>query len=181
MTVTTVLVGYTTLVATLALGISLLILRTLQGSAQPGEPSTGPVALPASGPEVGSTAPPFTARTSTGGLLHSGELAGRSYLLAFVSSSCQGCRNALPGMIGYANQLPGGFRLITVIVGDPRRGADLEQALAPVATVVSEPDGGPISTAYQIHLFPSYVLISDTGRVLATGQSVRDLPQPQPQ
>jgi hypothetical protein len=84
-------------------------------------------------------------------------------------------------MIGYASQLPGEFRLITVIVGDPQRGVDLEQALAPVATVVSEPDGGPISTAYQIHLFPSYVLISDTGRVLATGQSVRDLPQPQPQ
>jgi hypothetical protein len=84
-------------------------------------------------------------------------------------------------MIGYAHQLPCEFRLIAVIVGDPRRGADLEQALAPVATVVSEPDGGPISTAYQIHLFPSYVLISDTRKVLATGQSVRDLPQPQPQ
>jgi hypothetical protein len=189
MTITTVLVVYTTLVATLALGISLLILRCLQaphGSPHAfphtGRPAMGTaVTLPASGPDVGSPAPPFTARTSTGALLNTAGLTGRSYLLAFVSSSCEGCRLALPGMIDYAGQLPGELRLITVIVGDPRRGTDIEQILAPVATIVSEPDGGPITTAYQIQLFPSYVLISDTGTVLATGQSVRDLPQRQPQ
>jgi len=180
MTITTVLAAYTTLAATLALAISLLILRSLHGSPQPGR-ALGVAALPASGPEVGSTAAPFTARTTTGALLDAAELTGRSYLLAFVSSTCGGCRNALPGMIDYASQLPRECRLITVIVGDARRGADLEHALAPVATMVSEPDGGPISAAYQIHLFPSYVLISDTGKVLATGQSVRELPQPQPQ
>jgi len=180
MTITTVLVVYTTLAATLALGISLLILHSLH--APPGGPAgrTG-VTLPASGPDVGSPAPPFTARTSTGALLDPAQLAGRNYLLAFVSSTCQGCREALPGMVGYASQLPRDFRLITVIVGDPGRGTDIEQTLAPVATIVSEPDGGPISGAYRIHLFPSYVLISDSGTVLATGQSVRDLPQPQPQ
>jgi hypothetical protein len=182
MTVTTVLVVYTTLVATLALGISLLILHALSGSGTVGGPAVRtPVTLPASGPEVGSPAPAFTARTSTGAMLDTAELAGRSYLLAFVSSTCMGCRDALPGMVGYAGQLPEEFRLITVIVGDLRRGRDIEQALAPVATIVSEPDGGPIGTAYQIRLFPSYVLISDAGTVLATGQSVRDLPQPQPQ
>lgn len=182
MTITTVLMGYTTLAATLALGISLLILRSLSRSAPGGGPVGGAaVTLPASGPDVGSLAPPFTARTTTATVLRTAELLGQTYLLAFVSSTCEGCRMALPGMIGYASQLPGEVRLITVIVGDPRRGADIEQLLAPVATVVSEPDGGPISTAYQIQLFPSYVLISETGTVLATGQSVRDLPQPQPQ
>ena len=180
MTFTTVLVGYTTLAATLALAISLLILRSLYTSSHAGRP-VRPVTLPASGPDVGSPAPPFTARTTTATVLRTAELLGQTYLLAFVSSTCEGCRMALPGMIGYASQLPGEVRLITVIVGDPRRGADIEQLLAPVATVVSEPDGGPISTAYQIQLFPSYVLISETGTVLATGQSVRDLPQPQPQ
>ena len=181
MTITTVLMGYTTLAATLALGISLLILRSLSRSASAGSPVAGAVTLPASGPDVGSLAPPFTARTTTGAVLQTSELLGQTYLLAFVSSSCEGCRIALPGMIGYASQLPGEHRLITVIVGDPRRGADIEQMLAPVATIVSEPDGGPITLAYQIQLFPSYVLISETGTVLATGQSVRDLPQPQPQ
>ncbi|HEX8092881.1 TlpA family protein disulfide reductase [Jatrophihabitans sp.] len=181
MTITTVLVGYTTLAATLALAISLLSLRSLQGSPAARPAVRTAVTLPASGPDVGSPAPPFTARTSTGAVLGPAELAGRNYLLAFVSSTCPGCREALPGMVGYASQLPGDFRLITVIVGDPRRGTDIEQTLAPVATIVSEPDGGPIGNAYQIHVFPSYVLISDDGTVLATGQSVRDLPQPQPQ
>jgi hypothetical protein len=178
MTITTVLVVYTTLVATLALGISLLILRFLQAPTA-GRPAVRTaVTLPPSGPDVGSPAPPFTARTSTGALLDTAELAGRNYLLAFVSSTCMGCRDALPGMVGYATQLPGDFRLVTVIVGDPLRGRDIEQTLAPVATIVSEPDGGPLSTAYRIRLFPSYILISETGTVVATGQSVRDLPQP---
>jgi thiol-disulfide isomerase/thioredoxin len=185
MTITTVLVVYTTLVATLALGISLLILRSLQGphgAVPAGGPASGTaVTLPVSGPDVGSAAPPFTARTSTGALLDTAELAGRSYLLAFVSSTCGGCRMALPGMVDYARQLPGDSPLITLIVGDPRRGADIEQTLAPVSTIVFEPDGGPVTLAYRIQLFPSYVLISDTGTVLATGQSVRDLPQRQPQ
>lgn len=184
MTVTTVLVGYTTLTATLALGISLLLVRSLSAGPSPtaGTPPAGTaVVLPPSGPDVGSTAPPFRARTSTGALLDTEGLTDRYYLLAFVSSSCEGCRAALPAMIGYAGLLPGPLRLITVIVGDPRRGADIEQTLAAVATIVYEAPGGPIATAYRIQLFPSYVLISDAGTVLATGQSVRDLPQPQPQ
>lgn len=158
-----------------------LILRSLRASPLAGKVAMTAVPLPASGPEVGSAALPFTARTSAGTVLDTAELAGHTFLLAFVSSTCEGCRNALPGMIGYAGQLPGEFRLITVIVGDSQRGADIERALASVATVVSEPNGGPISTAYRIHLFPSYVLVDDTGTVVATGQSVRDLPLPQPQ
>ncbi|HEV2888207.1 MAG TPA: hypothetical protein VGX49_14950 [Jatrophihabitans sp.] len=179
MTVTTVLVVYTTLVATLALGISLLILRLLP--VRTPLPAGGAVSLPASGPDVASPAPPIRARTSTAALLDTAELAGRSYLLAFLSSSCQGCRAALPAMTNYASQLPGDQRLIAVIVGDPRRGADIERQLAQVATIVSEPEGGPIAAAYRIAVFPSYVLVSETGTVLATGQSVLDLPQPQPQ
>jgi cytochrome oxidase Cu insertion factor (SCO1/SenC/PrrC family) len=180
MTITTVLVVYTTLVATLALGLSLLILRSLH-TGTPRPPAGNAVTLPASGPDVGSGAPPFTTTTSTGARFDTAELAGRSYLLAFVSSSCQGCRTALPAMIGYASQLPGPQPLVTVIVGDPEQGADIAQLLAPVATIVAEPEGGPIAAAYRIALFPSYVLISETGTVRATGHSIRQLPQPQPQ
>ncbi len=184
MTVTTVLSVYTSLAATLALGISLLIVRSMSAGTFPATampPSGTGVTLPPSGPDVGSPAPRFSALTSTGALLDTAELTARPYLLAFVSSSCEGCRASLPAMIGYASQLPGPLRLITVIVGDPRRGTDIEHALAAVATIVYEAAGGPIATAYRIQLFPSYVLISDAGTVLATGQSVQDLPQPQPQ
>jgi len=180
MTISTVLLAYAALVATLALGISLLLLRAAYPNTLP--QLGNPVSLPPSGPPIGSPATPITVLTNTGALLDTTELAGRSYLLAFVSSSCEGCRAALPAMIGYAGRLFGGSgRLITVIVGDTRRGLDIALALDGVATVVHEPDGGPIGIAYRISLFPSYVLISDDGTVQATGQSVRDLPQSQPQ
>jgi hypothetical protein len=178
-TITTVLVGYTTLTATLALAISLLNLRLLpvRGSSPA---AGGAVSLPASGPEVASPAPPILAATSTGELLDTSTSSGRSYLVAFLSSSCLGCRAALPALLGHG-RLPGSPRLIAVLVGDRRRGADLEQQLASLATIVFEQADGPIATAYRITGFPSYVLVSAEGTVLATGRSVLELPQPQPQ
>jgi thiol-disulfide isomerase/thioredoxin len=180
MTITTVLLVYATLVATLALGISLLILRALPldtlGFAK-GDASGRQV----SGPDVGSPAPPFTALTSTGALLDTTDLAGGNYLLAFLSSDCPGCLTAVPGLVGYANQPGNSQRLVTVIVGESQRRPELEQLLAPVATVICEPAAGPIAAAYRITGFPSYLLISETGTVLAHGLSALDLPQPQRQ
>ncbi|HST49921.1 TlpA family protein disulfide reductase [Jatrophihabitans sp.] len=180
MTVTAVLTAYAALVASLALAISLLALRVLPDQAPLSRPGAG-VPLPAGGPDPGSPAPPILARTSTGQPLDSAELAGRPYLVAFLSSSCPGCRTSLPSLAGYVGLHPGPLRLIVVIVGDPRRGADIERLLAPIATVVFEPVGGPIAAAYRITGFPSYVLVSADSAVLATGGSVLDLPQSQPQ
>lgn len=181
MTISTVLLYYTTSAATLSLALSLLVLRSLNGGALVAQRSSGAV-LPASGPEVGSPALPITALTEEAQLLDTSEFSGQGYLLAFFASSCQGCRAALPVMMGYAGQLFDSPRqLITVIVGDRRLGADIASTLRGRATVVHEPEGGPVSTAYQINLFPSYILVSEAGTVVATGQSVRDLPQRQPQ
>jgi hypothetical protein len=181
MTISTVLLYYTTAAATLSLALSLLVLRSLNGGALAVPGSSGAV-LPASGPEVGSPALPITALTEEAKLLDTGEFSGQGYLLAFFSSSCQGCRTALPAMMGYAGQLFGGpQQLVAVIVGDRRQGADIASTLRGSATIVHEPEGGPISTGYRINLFPSYILVSEAGTVVATGQSVRDLPQPQRQ
>lgn len=180
MTITTVLVVYATLVATLALGISLLILRALPlGTLESAKGDA--LARQDGGPDVGSLAPPFTARTNTGALLDTADLAGSNYLLTFLSSNCPGCLAAVPALVGYAGQLGDSHHLVTVIVGDSQRRAELEQRLASIATVICEPDAGPIAATYGITLFPSYLLISETGKVLATGQSVHDLPQPQRQ
>lgn len=180
MTITTVLVVYTTLVATLALFISLLILRALPLDFLSSTKGNGPTGQ-LSGPDVGSPAPPFTARTNTGAVLDTADLAGANYLLAFLSVSCPGCLAAVPGLVGYASQPGNPQRLVTVIVGESQRRTELEQLLASAATVISEPEAGPIAAAYRITVFPSYVLISDTGTVLANGQSALDLPQPQRQ
>jgi cytochrome oxidase Cu insertion factor (SCO1/SenC/PrrC family) len=180
MTITTVLVVYATLVATLALGISLLILRALPlGTLESARGDA--LARQDGGPDVGSPAPPFTVRTNTGALLDTADLAGSTYLLTFLSSNCPGCLAAVPGLVGYARQPGNSHRLVTVIVGESQRRAELEQRLASIAIIIGEPEAGPIAAAYRITLFPSYLLISETGTVLANGQSVPDLPQPQRQ
>lgn len=179
MTITTVLAGYAALVASLALAVSLLVLRVLPSGTPHPRVADG-LPLPGGGPDIGSPAPPIVARTSTGQLLDTTELAGGPYLVAFLSSSCPGCRATLPPLAGYVGLLPTPLPLIVVIVGDPGRGADIERLLAPIASVVFEPDGGPVVAAYRVTGFPSYVLVSPASTVLATGQSVRDLPQPQP-
>jgi hypothetical protein len=180
MTITTVLVGYAALVATLALGISLLLLRSLPAS-QSRQPPPRLSSLPPSGPDVASPAPPIRARTSTAALLDTAELAGRSYLVAFLSASCRGCRASLPVLIEHASRLADPQRLIVVIMGERSLGADLEQRLAGLATIVPEPEGGDIVAAYRVTVFPTYVWISEAGTVLATGHSVLDQPEPQPQ
>lgn len=180
MTITTVLVVYATLVATLALGISLLILRALPLDTL-GSAKGNSAAWRDSGPDVGSLAPPITARTNTGAVLDTSDLAGGNYLLAFLSSNCPGCLAEVPGLVGYASQPGNPQRLVAVIVGESQRRAELEQQLASAASVICEPEAGPIAAAYRITVFPSYVLISETGIVLANGQSALDLPQPQRQ
>ncbi|MDQ1743225.1 MAG: hypothetical protein QOE23_1564 [Pseudonocardiales bacterium] len=182
MTIDGVLVVYAALVATLALTISLLLLRSLPASqSQQQQPRATPAALPPSGPDLASPAPPIRTRTNTAALLDTAELAGRGYLLAFLSSGCRGCRENLPLLSDYASRFADPQRLIAVILGERQRGVDLEQRLTGVATIVVEPEAGEIAAAYRITVFPSYVLVSETGAVLATGHSVRDLPQPQPQ
>ncbi|HEX8080242.1 MAG TPA: hypothetical protein VF557_08535 [Jatrophihabitans sp.] len=180
MTITTVLVMYASLVATLALGISLLILRALPLDSLASAEGDA-LARQDSGPDMGSLAPPCTARTNTGALFDTADLVGSNYLLTFLSSNCPGCLTAVPALVGYAGQLGDSQHLVTVIVGDSPRRAELEQRLAAIATVICEPEAGPIAATYRITVFPSYLLISETGEVLATGQSVHDLPQPQRQ
>jgi len=171
MTIADVLSVYAALVASLALGIALLILRVLPDPGEPGEVAQRPAWSPG-GPEPGSLVPP----------IHTGQSPepaepGRAQLVAFLSSSCSACRSTLPSLLGYLGTL----RLIAVIAGEPRAGADLERLLAPVGTVVFEPYGGPIAAAYRITGYPCYVLLSADSVVLATGSSVLDLPQTQPQ
>lgn len=180
MTITAVLAVYAALIASLALGISLLILRVLPEPApQPG--IGGRVSWSPGGLEPGSRAQPIVARASTGQHLDSTEFAGRPHLVAFLSGSCPGCRTSLPSLAGYVGRWPGSLRLIAVIVGDPRQGTELEQSLAPIATVVFEPDRGPIAAAYRVVGFPCYVLVSASATVLASSASVLDLPLAQPQ
>lgn len=180
MTIDTVLVVYAALVATLALGVALLLLRSLPAT-QPQQPPPGQAALPPSGPDLASRAPRIRAGTNTGAMLDTAELGGRRYLVAFLSGSCRGCRLTLPLLTDYAGRLADPQRLIAVIAGERGQGADLELRLAGLATIVPEPEGGEIATAYRITRFPSYVLVSETGTVLATSHSVLELPQPQPQ
>jgi hypothetical protein len=115
--------------------------------------------------------------TTSGRSITGADLTGDAYLVAFFSSSCRGCRLSLPRFVRYAGAFAGApERVVAVIVGDAERGADIAAEVAEVASVVTEPATGALTTAYEISLFPTYVLVDGDGVVVATGQSVEELP-----
>lgn len=179
MSVTAVLAVYSAVTSSLALALGLVLARYLRRQAVAAPAPTRPAVLPPSGPPVGDPAPGFLVSTTSGRTLAGIDLAGADYLVAFFSASCQGCRLSLPRFVRYANAFSGApDRVVAVVVGDARQGADIAAELAEVASVVVEPSGGGgLADAYRITLFPSYVLVDGAGVVTATGQSVEELPR----
>jgi hypothetical protein len=51
--------------------------------------------------------------------------------------------------------------LLAVVCGPVEEAADLVRQLDPVATVVVEPDRGPIQQAFEVSGFPAFVLVRD--------------------
>lgn len=114
----------------------------------------GDVALTAGSP-VGE----FTA-TDVDGRAVSLAALGASPLVAFMSTECSACHERLPSFLAFASARPGGRdRLLAVVVGPDVQAAELVRQLAPVATVVTEPEHGPLQQAFEVTGFPAFVLV----------------------
>ena len=171
---TAVVAWYGAAVGTLAVVLWLLTAATLVTRlGQAAQPRQQPGVA---GPPVGASAPPWRATDVSGATLSGAALRGRTHLLVFLSATCVGCRASLPELRA---ALPGyvgaGAEVVAFVVGDPDRGADIAAALSECATVVQEPEPSPTAAAYQVGLFPSYVLVDESGQVAATAHSVREL------
>jgi hypothetical protein len=83
-------------------------------------------------------------------------------LVGFFSPRCEPCRERLPAFVAHAAARPRGRRgVLAVVVGTPNETADVVRELSPVATVVVEPDQGPIQRAFAVTGFPAFVLVED--------------------
>jgi peroxiredoxin len=129
---------------------------------------------------VGATVAPFEAATADA---HTVSLAsfGERPLVGFFSPSCKPCRERLPGFVQHAGSRPGGRdAVLAVVAGTPEASADYVEQLRAVATVVVEPDQGPVQKAFGVTGFPSFLLVRD-GEVDATDYDLapiveRDVP-----
>jgi thiol-disulfide isomerase/thioredoxin len=120
-----------------------------------GTPGTG-VAHPA-GARIGD----FTATTVAGDRVDAGT-PGDRLLAGFFSPNCGPCKDRLPGFLAYAAARSGGpERILAVVAGTTEESAALVDQLRPVATVVVEPDQGPVQQAFGIAGFPAFVLVDD--------------------
>ncbi|WP_329430731.1 hypothetical protein OG339_23295 [Streptosporangium sp. NBC_01495] len=94
---------------------------------------------------------------------------GERPLAGFFSPHCQPCKERLPSFVEYAATRPGGRdAVLAVAVGTREETAALVELLRPVATVVVEPDRGPVQRAFGISGFPAFVLVEE-GVVSASG------------
>lgn len=123
----------------------------------------GDVALP-TGETVGS----FTAADTDGRQVDLATLGDRP-LVGFFSPSCEPCKERLPHFVEYAATRSGGRdNVLAVVVGSVTETADVVAGLRTVATVVVEPDQGPVQKAFGVTGFPAFVLVENT-QVAASG------------
>jgi hypothetical protein len=119
----------------------------------------GDIALP-----VGSAIGDLAATSVDGGPVKLDMLGSRP-LVGFFSPHCEPCRERLPAFVAHAADRPD--PVVAVVVGTTVETGDVVAQLRPVATVIVEPDQGPVQRAFGVTGFPAFVLVED-GLVVAS-------------
>ena len=124
---------------------------------------------------VGQSVGEFTV-TSAEGRVISRESLDQLTLVGFFLPDCPPCRERLPEFLAYAVRFPGD--VVSVAVGDEAETDALAKRLAPAGEVVVEPAQGPMGGAFQVGGYPALCLVEPSGRIVATGSTIADLPAP---
>lgn len=120
----------------------------------------------------------FEATTATGEHVTSTADAGTT-LVGVFSPECSACHERLPDFTRYAAGQSGGReRSLAVIVGTEEAATAQRGSLEPVARVVVEAPGGPVSSALKVQAFPTFVLLDASGTVLGSAVTPQELPVP---
>jgi peroxiredoxin len=124
----------------------------------------------------GTEAPAFTAVTTAGVSRSLSDLAGQRSTIAFFAASCESCRAQLADFADYARSVPGGAAQVLAIVGgDARQASDIVAALDGPASIVIEPEEGPVATAFSVWGYPTFYALDERGRIVAGGMTVARL------
>lgn len=109
-------------------------------------------------------------------------------LLGFFTPTCEACKEKLPEFLATAAAFPGGPDKVLAVVagalddnGTPAggEGETLIAELGQVARVVPEPHDGPVSAAFEVVAYPSWVLMEGSV-VRASAVGMDRLPSPTP-
>ncbi|MFG3015935.1 TlpA family protein disulfide reductase [Streptomyces cinerochromogenes] len=152
-----------------------VIERLVEQSEKCARPGRAPATSVAEGDRVDA----FRTVTTDGRPLHRDQLPDDT-AVAFFAPDCRVCRETLPEFLEYARALPGGRRqALAVVVGEEEAAAVYAARLAPVAQVVVEERGGPVSLAFAVTGFPSLLRVArDRSGTLVTTPGGPDLGRP---
>lgn len=131
--------------------------------------NSGPTrAMVRSGERVGE----FSA-VAVDGAAVSQQSLGADTLVGFVSTTCPACVERLPEFVRFARDHTG--PVVGVVVGDGDDAATMIRALDGVATVIQEPNQGPVAAAFGVEAFPAFGLLDAGGVVRTSGFAPSDL------
>ncbi|MEV5413992.1 redoxin family protein [Thermopolyspora sp. NPDC052614] len=164
-------------IGVLNLVLTLGVIRRLRARHDPPpNPPTQPSRLSpvrATGAPVGA----FTTWTSQGEPVSTRFFADGITLVGAFTEGCPACQEQLPAFLELARSFSGGRqRALVLLVGDPEALADKHRLLAPIATVVHEPEhAGRLGTALGIRAYPAFAIIDGDGVVRASGAEIEEL------
>jgi thiol-disulfide isomerase/thioredoxin len=117
-------------------------------------------------PSVGDRVTGFTAMTTDGDRIHTGDLTGRT-LVGFFAAGCPPCELLLPHFLSFAADFSGGRRqVLAIVIGKNENPAELVDRINGVARVIVERGRGPALTAFGVDAFPAVCLVED-GTIVA--------------
>ncbi|WP_433243200.1 TlpA family protein disulfide reductase [Streptosporangium sp. CA-135522] len=103
---------------------------------------------------VGEEVDEFSATTIDGDPVTRDSLAGET-VVAFFSATCGPCKEKLPKFVQFAKELPRGRdQTLVVVAGEPDEVAPMTAALSPVARVVLENNSDPVTSAFNVQMYP---------------------------
>ncbi|MEU6427174.1 hypothetical protein ABZ860_14890 [Microbispora sp. NPDC046973] len=117
----------------------------------------------------GEVAEPFETVSTDGGLV-SRDRFEQPTLVGFFSPGCTACHEALPGFLAMAERFPGGPEQVLAVIVDENGESGAQRAsLEPVARVVVEKLGGPVTSALHVGAVPAFGLVGPGGTVMSSG------------
>lgn len=120
-------------------------------------------------PRAGDPVAGFASTTTGGQPVSRDSVTGA--LVAFLSPNCKPCKASLPEVLRLAAAGP----VVAVVVGDPADVTDMVAQLSPVARVLTEEPFGPVSEAFGVRSFPTFVKVSPDGTLAAAGLDVKQV------
>ncbi len=130
----------------------------------------------------GTPIPAFTARTTDGRTITQAYLRHPA-AVALLAVDCPHCRTNLPDFVAYVRSAGHARDRVPAVVAagertDPAARQDMLDALAPVATLVSEAVGTPgaVAAAFGAQAFPVFYLMRPDATIAMGTHTVRNLP-----